>query len=183
MSYYPRFGRKSSLPRAGPASPFGSLPKLSERDELKRRILKSKLALEERWAFMVLGRHQAGQTIDAVGQICGNSAAACSMNALVNTQMSDILGPSSDDARDALYPVPPARVRQATESLRRMRLSALHGVKQGQGPVKEESLEVLRRREAELFQLYDRREKAVAFLVRVVEDGTRRYIEPYIHSD
>jgi hypothetical protein len=166
------------------------LPELRERYELKRCIDEAEPAVKERWAFMVLGRHQAGQTIDAVGKIRGNPAAACRMNAWVDKRMSDILGPSSDDARDALYPVSSACVRQATESLRRMRLPALHGVKpgvarskrSGPGPVKEESLEGLRRRKAELFQLYERREEAVAVLVEVVERGTG-LIESYVHSD
>jgi hypothetical protein len=189
MSYHPRFSRKSSLPRGGSARPFGSLPKLDERYALKRCIDEAELAVKERRAFLVLSRHQAGQTIDAVGKICGNPAAACRMNAWVDTRMSNILGPS-DDVRDALYPVPAARVMQATESLRQMRLSALYGVSQsvahskrsGPRPVKEESLEDLRRRKAELFQLYGKSEKAVTVLVEVVEHGTA-LIESYIHSD
>jgi hypothetical protein len=190
MNCYSRLGRKSSLPRVGPTSPFGSLPKLSERDELKRCIHESKLALDERWAFLVLGRHQAGQTIDAIGDIRSDPSAARRMNAWVDTRMSNILGPSSDDARDALYPVPAARLRQATESLRRMRLPSLYGAKQGVarskrsglGPVKEQRIEDLRRIEAELFQLYEKREEAVAVLVEVVKSGTG-LIEQYVRSD
>jgi hypothetical protein len=178
-----RFSRKTSLPRAGPARPFGSLPKLDERVELKRCIINAENAVKERKKFVAVSGLQARRTINAVGDIWGDPAAACEMNAWLGTRMADILGQSSDDA-----PEPPSA---SVSAVSHKGLPALRGVKPGvarfrrsdPGPVKEESLEDLRRRHAELVQLFHRLEYAVTLLVDIVEYATDNIIEPYVQSD